>query len=458
MSAKPVVLVANRGEIAARVIAACRRIGAVPVLAASSVDADSPAARLADRVVVIGPAPAQKSYLVAERIAQAAKHAGADIVHPGYGFLSEQPALPRLLAAENIGWAGPDPETLERVGDKASAREIASRAGVPVAPGRTLASLSNLAGIAADVGYPLLVKAVHGGGGRGIQRIDDRETLLRVAPIAQAEAHAAFGNGEIYLERFYPAARHVEVQVFGDGAGKVWILGDRDCSVQRRYQKLIEECPAPGLSAATRNRLHESAAALVHALRYRGAGTVEFIVDATSGEAVFLEVNARIQVEHPVTEEAYGIDLVKAQLLLALGRDPELPDVAPTPPLTAMEVRVNAEDPFTGFRPQPGTIGAIRWPRGPGIRIETVIEPGYVFQPYYDSLLAKLAVRAHDRTAALAALLSAVRQTHIEGVSTTLPMHEFVLSHPDFARGGVTTAWFAPEWERCLEGGMERVA
>ncbi len=444
---QPVVLVANRGEIAARIVAAARRIGARAVVAASAADTDSLAARAADRVVVIGPAAASNSYLRPELIAQAAVMVGADVVHPGYGFLSEQPRLGELLEEAGIAFAGPRPETLRAVGDKSSARAVAVAAGVPVAAGRVIEDVANLAGLGAEVGFPLLIKAVHGGGGRGIRLALDERELAELAPHAAREAEAAFGNGDLYVERYYGSARHVEVQVFGDGEGGCLIFGDRDCSVQRRHQKLIEECPAPDLSDDRRARLHDSSRALVAALRYRGAGTVEFLVDTLSDDIVFLEVNARIQVEHPVTEEAFGIDLVAAQLLLALGRPTGLPAVAAVPPATAIELRINAEDPDADFAPNAGRLGEVVWPRGPGVRIDTQIESGFDFPPYYDSLMAKLIVRAHDRPAAIAAAHSAVRSTRIEGLKTTLPILERVLAHPDFAAGPVATSWFATAWE-----------
>jgi acetyl-CoA carboxylase biotin carboxylase subunit len=447
---RPVVLVANRGEIAVRIVNAARRIGAESVVATSAADVDSLAARAADRVLVIGPAAASQSYLRPELIAQAAVMAGADVVHPGYGFLSEQPLLCELLDQEGIAFAGPRPETLRAVGDKGSARAVAVAAGVPVAAGRLIDDVSDLAevvALGAEVGYPLLIKAIHGGGGRGIRLVTDASELATLAPQAAQEAAAAFGNGDVYLERYYGSARHVEVQVFGDGEGGALIFGDRDCSVQRRHQKLIEECPAPDLSEARRAILHDSSRALVTALRYRGAGTVEFLVDTESDDIVFLEVNARIQVEHPVTEEAFGIDLVAAQLLLALGRPTGLPVVGPVPPASAIELRINAEDPSADFRPNAGRLGAVRWPGGPGIRIETQIESGFDFPPYYDSLMAKLIVRAHDRPAAVAAALAAARNTTIDGLATTLPMLEAVLAHPDFAGGPVPTSWFGGAWD-----------
>ena len=273
-----------------------------------------------------------------------------------------------------------------------------------------------------------------------------RRSAALLVPEAAAEADAAFGNGAVYLERYYDAARHVEVQLFGDGDGGVQIFGDRDCSVQRRHQKLIEECPAPGLDDERRAVLHESSRALAASLTYRGAGTVEFLVDTVGGDIVFLEMNARIQVEHPVTEEAFGIDLVAAQLLLALGRDSDLPDAPSVPPATAMEIRINAEDPARGFAPAPGSLTTVDFPGGPGIRVDTHVHDGAMLPPFYDSLIAKLIVRATDRPRALAALRSAASRTVIQPVPTTLPVHEFVLGHPDFARGAVPTTWFGAAW------------
>ena len=445
---KPVVLIANRGEIAVRIAAATRRIGASPVLAASAADVDSTAAHLCDRVVVIGPAQASGSYLKPEYIAEAAVQVGASVVHPGYGFLSEQPALTELLEAEGIAFAGPRAETLRAVGDKSSARAVAVQAGVPVAPAVEITDPTQTEHLADEIGFPALIKAVHGGGGKGIRLVENAEDLARQAPQAASEAQAAFGNGDLYMERYYGAARHVEVQVFGDGHGGAQIFGDRDCSVQRRHQKLVEECPAPGLSEERRRILHDSSRSLVEALKYRGAGTVEFLVDTQSDDVVFLEVNARIQVEHPVTEEAFGVDLVAAQLLLALGEDPALPDLPPTPSSAVIELRINAEDPGLDFRPDPGMIESIDWPRGPGIRVDSHIRDGYLFPPFYDSLMGKLIVRAHDRPAAISAARAAAENTAVKGIATTLPMHSEVLSHPDFIAGGVTTSWFGPMWEQ----------
>jgi acetyl-CoA carboxylase biotin carboxylase subunit len=361
--------------------------------------------------------------------------------------LSEQPLLCELLEAEGIAFAGPRPETLRAVGDKGSARQVAIDADVPVAQGAEINDLSEVRALGEKLGFPLLIKAIHGGGGRGIRLVTNLDELVELAPQAAQEAEVAFGNGAIYLERYYGLARHVEVQVFGDGEGNAWIFGDRDCSVQRRHQKLIEECPAPGLSEARRKVLHDSSRRLVKALKYRGAGTVEFLVDTQSEDVIFLEDNARIQVEHPVTEEAFGVDLVAAQLRLALGLDPELPQVGPVPPVSVIELRINSEDPHNDFMPNSGTLTEVTWARGPGIRIDTQVETGYSFPPYYDSLMAKLIVRAHDRNAAVAGALAAAQNSTIEGLKTTLPMLEYVLSHEDFIAGEVPTSWFGPMWE-----------
>lgn len=444
------VLVANRGEIAVRVVAACRRLGFTPVVAVSAADVDSLAARLADQVVRIGPAPASQSYLRPELVAQAAVQAGVDVVHPGYGFLSERPELAELLEAQGIAFAGPRPETLRAVGDKAAARRVAVEAGVPVAPAAQVTDVASAREAADAIGYPVLLKAVFGGGGRGIHRVDAADDLERLVALASAEARAAFADGALYVEKFYGAGRHVEVQIFGDGEGGVLVLGDRDCSVQRRHQKLVEECPAPGLSPATRALLHDSARRLGEHLRYGGAGTCEFLVDASSGDdpatVVFLEVNARIQVEHPVTEEAFGVDLVAAQLRLAAGLPHGLPDVPAVPPAHAIECRLTAEDPWNDFRPGPGRIGRFVPASGPGVRVDSHAYDGYLFPPYYDSLLAKVIVRAHSREAAVEAALAAVEATVVEGVPTCADVHRAVLAHLDFRAGGVTTGWLAGVW------------
>lgn len=448
----PTVLIANRGEIATRIVHAAQKIGARAVVVVSAADVDSLAARIADEVVTIGGPAATDSYLIPEYVAQAALHCGADVVHPGYGFLSEQADLVRMLEDEGIAFAGPRAETMEAVGDKSSARRVAKEAGLPLAPARRVRNLHEAPALASEIGYPVLIKAVFGGGGRGIRLANSEQEVRNLVSQAATEAKAAFGNGALYLERYYSAARHVEVQIFGDGEGKAWIFGDRDCSVQRRHQKLVEECPAPGLTPEQREILHSTARSLVEHLKYRGAGTVEYLVDTESDAIIFLEVNARIQVEHPVTEEAYGIDLVAAQLRLALGIDPGLPTVEPTPSSSVIEIRVNAEDPDSGFSPKPGRVTEFRVPQGPGIRFDTHLYAGYDIPPYYDSLLGKLIVRGYNRQQAIESLLAAARNIKINGIPTTLSASEFVLSHKVFQAGGVPTTWFEKAWEEYLAG------
>jgi acetyl-CoA carboxylase biotin carboxylase subunit len=449
-SEQPTVLIANRGEIAVRVVRACRRLGFRAVVAVSAADRDSLASRLADQEICIGPADPTRSYLWPELLAQAAVSAGADVVHPGYGFCSERPELGELLAGEGIAFAGPRPETLRAVGDKTSARHEAIAADVPVSAAAAVADLESAVTAAEEIGYPLLLKAVHGGGGRGIHLVHEAADLGRLVDLASAEARAGFGSGDLYLERFYGNARHVEVQIFGDGHGGILVVGDRDCSVQRRHQKVIEEAPAPGLSHSTRTVLHESAERLGRHLRYTGAGTVEFLVDDTSSadpaNVVFLEVNGRIQVEHPVTEEIFGVDLVAAQLLLALGRPTGLPATLGSPAGHVLECRINAEDPHTAFRPSPGRITRATFPAGPGVRVDTHVFDGYAFPPYYDSLLAKVIVRAHDRSAAVSAMRAAIDGVRVDGVATNVDLHRHVLDHPDFRDGGVTTEWLETVW------------
>jgi acetyl-CoA carboxylase biotin carboxylase subunit len=492
------VLIANRGEIAVRVIRTCRRLGIETVLTVSDADAGSLPARLADMAVRIGPAPAAGSYLNVDAVVGAAVAAGADAVHPGYGFLSENARLARACAAAGIVFVGPDPEVLEATGDKLAAREHAVAAGLPVlpgghvvpadggtanlpeglgaAPGKTAgegdAGAVSPAQVAGRIGYPVLVKAAGGGGGRGLRVVRDPAGLERAVALASAEAEAAFGDPRVYLERFVERGRHVEVQLLGDGEHVIH-LGDRDCSVQRRYQKLIEEAPAPGLADGLRERLRAAAVTLGERLRYRGAGTVEFLVDAGSadtrdGEFYFLEVNARVQVEHPVTEAVTGIDIVAEQLALAEGRPLRLKQADVTLAGHAIEVRLNAEDPAADFRPSPGTITRAVFPAttfsaGPpwpavtpgaardagGVRVDTHVQAGAAVPPYYDSLLAKVIGRGRDRAQAIAALRDALARCAVDGVSTNLDLHRALLADAEFAAGGVDTGYLA----RWLAGG-----
>ena len=437
------ILIANRGEIALRVIRTCQRLGVETVLAASQADLDSLPARLADRTLCIGPGPSSQSYLKVETIVQAALGAGADAIHPGYGFLSERADLARLCEQEKVIFIGPTAEQIEAVGDKLRARAQAQAAGVPVVPGGPAASPEEALALGQRIGAPLLVKAVGGGGGRGMKRVDRLEDLAGALASASAEAGAAFGDARVYLERFVEQGRHVEVQVLGDGRGRVIHLGERDCSVQRRYQKLIEETPAPGLAPALRVEMLDAAVRLGERLAYRGAGTVEFLFDADRQAFYFLEVNARIQVEHPVTEMVTGLDLVAEQIAIAEGQGLRFSQDQVRFDGAAIECRINAEDPSRDFAPSPGVVRLAVWPAGEEIRIDSHIVSGAKVPPYYDSLLAKLIAHGPDRASAIATLRKALAQTRLEGVATNLDFQAAVLADPQFQAGGVDTGYLA---------------
>ncbi len=436
------VLIANRGEIAARVIRTCRRLGIETVLTVSDADAGSLPARLADKTIRIGPAPAPASYLDVDAVVGAALAAGADAVHPGYGFLSENPRLARACAAAGVVFIGPAVETLEATGDKLAAREHAVAAGLPVLPGGRVTHL-DARELAAAIGFPVLVKAAGGGGGRGLRVVRDPAGLPHAVAVASAEAAAAFGDPRVYLERYVSRGRHVEVQILGDGEG-VLHLGDRDCSVQRRYQKLIEEAPAPLLGDSLRDGLRGAAVSLGERLRYRGAGTVEFLVDTDNDAFYFLEVNARIQVEHPVTEAITGLDLVAEQIAIAEGRPLPLMQDDITFTGHAIECRINAEDPDHGFVPSPGTIYGATFPAG--ARVDTHVQAGSSVPPHYDSLLAKVIAHGADRDQALRRLAEALERCEIEGVTTNIKLHRALLSDGEFRHGGVGTGYLERVW------------
>lgn len=437
------VLIANRGEIASRIIRTCRALRIETVLAASAADRDSVPARLADRTVCIGPARPAESYLNVEAIVHAALSTKSDAIHPGYGFLSERAPLARLCEGNGVVFIGPTAAQIEAVGDKLRARSEAEAAGVPVVPGGSVASVEEAVALGKRIGAPLLVKAVGGGGGRGMKRVDRLSDLPSLLELASAEAGAAFGDTRVYLERYVSSGRHVEVQVLGDGKGNVVHLGERDCSVQRRYQKVIEETPAPGLSESLRDALHAAAVRFAKRLSYRGAGTVEFLVDREREAFYFLEMNARIQVEHPVTEAVTGVDLIAEQIAIADGAGPPLEQAAIHRTGCAIECRVNAEDPANDFRPSPGVLREVVWPTGEGIRVDTHIATGSRIPPFYDSLMAKVIAHGPDRSSAIARLREAIASTRLVGVATNLPFHARVLDDAEFQAGGVDTGYVA---------------
>jgi acetyl-CoA carboxylase biotin carboxylase subunit len=442
------VLVANRGEIAVRVVRACRALGLESVVAVSEADRDSLAARLADRAVCIGPAKATTSYLNGAALLATALGTGADAVHPGYGFLAENAAFAAACEKEGLTFVGPRSETVRDMGNKLAAREAARRAGVPLVPGTDqIRTAGDAVAVAAEIGYPVLFKAAAGGGGRGIRIVHSEAELEPAFRAAAMEAGAAFGDPTLYLERYVTTGRHIEVQVFGDGAGRVIHLGERDCSLQRRYQKVLEEAPASAVPEPARAAIRDSAVLLAGSIGYRNAGTVEFLYDEERGEHYFLEMNTRIQVEHPVTELVTGVDLVALQLQSAAGHPLPLSQEDVTFSGHAIECRVNAESPQDGFRPSPGRITRWRPPEGPGVRLDTHCHEGYVVPPFYDSLLAKLVVHGRDRDEALSRTRAALRDFEVEGVATTIPFHRWLLEQPDVRSGRFSTRWLESHLE-----------
>ncbi|WP_067813957.1 acetyl-CoA carboxylase biotin carboxylase subunit [Actinomadura kijaniata] len=429
------ILIANRGEIALRIARTCREMGVRTVVVHSTADRSSAAVRYADETVQVGPPPPGRSYMYAPSVIEAALRTGAEAIHPGYGFLSEDPDFARACAAEGLTLIGPSPSTMELVGDKARVRAALAAAGLPVLPGSdgAVAGAAEALEVAAAVGYPVLVKAVAGGGGRGIAVARDDPELRRVYRETTAFARTAFGNGDVYLERLLPSARHVEVQLLCDAHGTFLHLGERDCSLQRRRQKLIEEAPAPALPPGLADRIGAYAVTAAQALDYRGLGTVEFLVDG-SGDPTFMEVNGRIQVEHPVTELVTGLDLVREQIRVAAGERLALAQHDVRPRGWAIECRVNAEDPDAGFRPAPGGLTTFRPPGGPWTRVDAGFAQGDRVPPNYDSLLAKVIVWAPDRDQAIARADRALAEFGIEGpgVATTIPLLRRLLSDPDF--------------------------
>jgi acetyl-CoA carboxylase, biotin carboxylase subunit len=441
------VLVANRGEIAMRVVRAAHDLGLEAVAVHSTADAEAPHVRMADDAVEIGPGPAGKSYLSIDALLQAARKSGAEAVHPGYGFLSERADFAQAVEDAGLIFVGPRSEHIALMGDKARAREAAQDAGVPTIPGSegAVADAAEAARVAEEIGFPVALKAAGGGGGRGIRIVSEPGELESQYALASREAAGAFDDARVYVERFVSPARHVEVQVLGDGRGGCVHLYERECSLQRRRQKVLEETPAPGLREETRAGLCRAAVALCEAIDYRSAGTVEFLVDADSGEFFFIEMNTRIQVEHPITEAVTGVDLVAEQLRIAAGERLRVAQEDIAPRGCALELRLNAEDPDKGFLPSPGTIERVVLPTGPWVRLDTWLEPGGKVPPFYDSLLGKLIVWGHDREAALARARRALRELEIEGVKTTRPLLARLLAEDWFAAGdfhtGTLEAW-----------------
>jgi len=440
------VLIANRGEIALRVIHACRELGVETVAVYSEADRDSLHVLYADEAICIGPASSTESYLKLSSLIPAAEITGADAVHPGYGFLAETAHFAEVLGECNIQWIGPRRETIRLMGDKAAARKTAIRANVPVLPGSedSLPDAKAAEERAAEVGYPVILKAAAGGGGRGMRIVERAEEIQGQFSTAREEALRAFGDGSIYLEKYLPKPRHIEFQIFGDSKGHVIHLGERECSIQRRHQKLIEEAPSPVLDAGLRHRMGEAAVRLASEVGYENAGTIEFLLDE-DGNFYFMEMNTRIQVEHPVTELVMGVDLVRMQLQVAAGEELEVRGEL-EPRGHAIECRINAEDPER-FRPSPGRITTYHPPGGPGVRLDTHVYEDYVIPPHYDSLLAKLIVHDHDRAAAVARMERALDQFVVEGVQTTIPLHQEILQDAAFRKGKLSTKFM----ERFLE-------
>jgi len=436
------LLVANRGEIAVRVIRACREAGIATVAVFSEADREALHVQMADEAYGIGPAPATESYLVIDRIVQTARRAGADAVHPGYGFLSENAAFAEACAAAGLTFVGPPAAAMRQMGSKTAARTLARELGVPMVPGtlEVVASDAEAARVAGEIGYPVMLKAAMGGGGKGMRLVRRDADLAEALRAARAEAGAAFGDAAVYLERAIAEPRHVEIQILADTHGHVIHLGERECSIQRRHQKLIEECPSPLLDAALRARMGDAACRLARAAGYVNAGTVEFLVDSERN-FYFLEMNARLQVEHPVTEMVTGVDLVREQLRIAAGETLTLTQADVTWRGWAIECRVNAEDPFAGWLPSPGTITGLRAPSGPWVRDDSGAYEGYTIPRFYDTLLSKLIVWGADRAAACDRMARALAEYRVVGVRTTIPALTRIVAHPDFRAGRLSTAF-----------------
>jgi len=440
------VLIANRGEIALRVIRACKELGILTVAVYSEADRECLHVRFADDDVCIGRPPSRDSYLNIPRLIAAAEITGADAIHPGYGFLAENAEFAEIVRTSGIAFIGPTPDQIRQMGDKAAARKLAQELEVPTVPGSPgpVETPDDAMAIAEEIGYPVIIKAAAGGGGKGMRVAADADAFMQSYNLARQEALAAFGSDQVYIEKYLARPRHIEIQIMGDSYGKVIHLCERDCSIQRRHQKLIEEAPSPALDQELRDAIGSAAVRLASAINYSGAGTIEFLLDA-DGSFYFMEMNTRIQVEHPVTEMCTNFDLVKEQIRVAAGEPLSLVLHGNRLRGHAMECRVNAEDPARNFQPSPGLITAYHPPGGPGVRVDTHIYDGYTVPPYYDSLLAKVIVQGNDRAEAIARMRQALDSFIIEGVTTTIPFLSRVMRHPDFVAGTVDTKFLERE-------------
>jgi len=434
------ILIANRGEIALRILRTCKELGIKTVAVYSEADKNSLHVTFADEAVCIGPPPSRESYLKIPIIISAAQITGADAIHPGYGFLAENASFSEICSESNIKFIGPSPNMIRAMGDKAFARDTMKKNGIPVIPGSDGIVLDAQEGkrISDEIGYPVIIKASAGGGGKGMRIVWEEKELTKAFQTARAEAESSFGNPDVYLEKFVENPRHVEIQVLGDSFGNVYHYGERDCSVQRRHQKLIEESPSPAIDSEIRNKMGETAITGAKAVNYEGAGTVEFLLDKHKN-FYFMEMNTRIQVEHPVTEFVYNVDLIRQQILVAAGE--KIETLPGKPQGHSIEFRINAEDPANSFRPSPGEIESLHYPGGFGVRIDSHIYQGYVIPPYYDSLIAKLIVWGTDRSHAILRGKRALEEFTVEGIKTTIPFHLKVLEDRKFLTGNFDTSF-----------------
>ncbi len=445
------ILIANRGEIALRIIRACKEMGIKTVAVYSQADEQSLHVQLADEAICIGPAPARDSYLKIANIISAAEVADVDAIHPGYGFLAENAHFAEICENCKITFIGPTPDNIRMMGDKAKARETMKKAGVPVTPGSEgiIKTKEEALAIAREIGYPVLIKAVAGGGGKGMRIARNDVSLVQGFMTASSEAERAFGSPEVYIEKFVEKARHIEVQIIGDQFGNIVHLGERDCSIQRRHQKLLEESPSPAITNKIREKLTRAAVKGAEAVHYRNAGTIEFLYNEESGQFYFMEMNTRIQVEHPVTEEVTGIDLIKEQISIAAGRKLSFSEKDVRSQGHAIEFRVNAEDPYKDFTPSPGKVAFTYFPGGSGVRVDSHVYSGYDISPHYDSMIAKVIVRGHTRQEAITKMSRALSEFIVEGVATTVPLGQALLGDARFARGEYNTSF--------LDGFMQEV-